>query len=339
MDNSAAYSIQHTDDIETLFAGAAGEGWEFEAIQLSPGPLGACTSIVQLPDITIFWSRLAAGIHMREHHRHDAVYLTFLLDASATAKWYGRELAPDQALLYFPRQTQDYVLPRDSHAVGFMISRRLIRRMGWNFRPIALQSIGHPHMREIAAHARAITRKIRAGDLPATGDIHVLQERLTVHLDTLLQPWIKGASGDPKELSPARQYHLVDRARQRMQEWDHSRKLDIAGLAHGLSVSPRSLYRAFQNCFGVGPYEYFTLLRLQALRNTMRHTGFVPGAITDAATSLGFWHLGRFASLYRRHYGELPRDTLRRWNDDNGPHLCVNASRRFHIEASAGTPQ
>jgi AraC family ethanolamine operon transcriptional activator len=35
-------------------------------------------------------------------------------------------------------------------------------------------------------------------------------------------------------------------------------------------------------------------------------------SVTDAATRFGFFHLGRFSGQYRRLFGELPFETLRR---------------------------
>jgi AraC-like DNA-binding protein len=34
--------------------------------------------------------------------------------------------------------------------------------------------------------------------------------------------------------------------------------------------------------------------------------------ITEAAAEWGFWHMGKFAADYRRQFGELPSETLRR---------------------------
>ena len=317
LENSLAYLEQQTDDVENLFAGDPCEDWEFEAVQLSPGPLGFRFSIARLPDLDIYWSLFKAGLHMREHHQHGAVYLTFLLDADGPAKWYGRDVEPNQALLYFPRHEQDYVLPRNSSALGFMISERLLRRMGWYLHQTPLHIVSRQDMQNIALQAADISTRIRTMGQLTTDETHVLQERLVTRLGELLQPWMDDREDEKQEsLSPGRPYRLVEKALQRMQEWDFSRRLDIDAFAREMSASTRSLYRAFHTCLGVGPYEYFTLLRLKQLRSMIRKTGPERGAITDAAMTLGFDHLGRFSTLYRRHYGELPRDSLRRWSEE-----------------------
>jgi AraC-like DNA-binding protein len=36
--------------------------------------------------------------------------------------------------------------------------------------------------------------------------------------------------------------------------------------------------------------------------------------VTDAATAWGFWHFGHFSQEYKKLFGELPSDTLRRYS-------------------------
>jgi AraC family ethanolamine operon transcriptional activator len=59
------------------------------------------------------------------------------------------------------------------------------------------------------------------------------------------------------------------------------------------------------------PKAYLTAMRLDGVR---RH--LVPGEptvkIADVANRWGFWHMGQFAADYRRHFGELPSQTLQR---------------------------
>jgi AraC family ethanolamine operon transcriptional activator len=47
---------------------------------------------------------------------------------------------------------------------------------------------------------------------------------------------------------------------------------------------------------------------------TVRHKLIKAGPdtlVNDVANRWGFWHMGRFASDYRRQFGELPSETLK----------------------------
>ena len=39
---------------------------------------------------------------------------------------------------------------------------------------------------------------------------------------------------------------------------------------------------------------------------------FVQPGVTDILAAMGIWEFGRFAGRYRRHFGELPSETLKR---------------------------
>jgi AraC family ethanolamine operon transcriptional activator len=85
----------------------------------------------------------------------------------------------------------------------------------------------------------------------------------------------------------------------------------VAELCLALDVPARTLDGAFRYCLGVTPRTFLTAMRLNRVRR------FLAGApagvtVTDAATSYGFFHLGRFSAQYRRLFGELPSETLRR---------------------------
>jgi len=313
-DRAVACFQQQTDDVETLFEGVAGEGWEFEPVQLTPGALGSSYTMVQLPEIAIYWSTLEASLHMRECQQHDAVYLAFLLDGSDTAKFYGRELEPEHALMYFPRQEQDYVLPCNSRTLGFMINGSLIRSMGWNFKQIPVNKLVRKGMDDIVVMAENITRQLRSEKNQYDENVQVLQERLMIQLGELLAPWMTfTASECRQENTLDKHYWLIEKARHYMMAHDPATRLSISKLALHLGTSPRTLYRAFTRYLGVGPYEYYTLLKMQAFRQTIRNSSQCRGAITEAAFLNGFTHLGRFSKLYREFYGERPRDSFQRW--------------------------
>jgi len=94
------------------------------------------------------------------------------------------------------------------------------------------------------------------------------------------------------ESEPARAWRLVD-------------------LATVSGVSPRTLQKHFRRFLGGSPRAFLEELRFQQVRRDLL-AACDNANVTDIATRAGFAHLGRFASGYRRRYGESPSATLRR---------------------------
>jgi len=85
-------------------------------------------------------------------------------------------------------------------------------------------------------------------------------------------------------------------------------------LASVAGVSARTLQKACLARWGQTPLELVAARRLDVVRAGLSSQ---PGSlsVTEAAVRAGFTHLGRFAALYRRSYGESPSDTLARARD------------------------
>jgi len=84
-----------------------------------------------------------------------------------------------------------------------------------------------------------------------------------------------------------------------------------ARLAAAVGVSRRSLYRAVRREFGLSPGSLFRQARLAQARQAL-HTLGAERSVTRIALDCGFTHLGRFSLAYRKEFGELPSQTLRR---------------------------
>src|ERR1700733_8842041 len=89
------------------------------------------------------------------------------------------------------------------------------------------------------------------------------------------------------------------------------RGLSISKLAASCGVAPRTLQKHFKRFVGKTPAELRFEARMDlARRELLRAKANV--SITEIAASSGIAHLGRFASLYRKRFGENPSATLRR---------------------------
>lgn len=84
----------------------------------------------------------------------------------------------------------------------------------------------------------------------------------------------------------------------------------VEDLCQAAATSLSRLERAFRETFGMSPHRYLTLRRLAAVRRELLR-GTSGRSVTEIATRWGFYHLGRFSQEYRRHFAELPSQTLR----------------------------
>jgi AraC-like DNA-binding protein/tetratricopeptide (TPR) repeat protein len=88
-------------------------------------------------------------------------------------------------------------------------------------------------------------------------------------------------------------------------------KITLAGLAYACTASERTLLKQFRRFVGVSPLAYLRRLRLNLARDELLREDCVT-AISEIATGCGFTHLGRFATEYRRAFGEPPSATRQR---------------------------
>jgi AraC-like DNA-binding protein len=88
--------------------------------------------------------------------------------------------------------------------------------------------------------------------------------------------------------------------------------LTVLDLCRALGVSRRTLQRSFAEIHGIAPLAYLRYVRLNRARRDLLQACDAWTSVANVATHWGFWHLGRFSLDYRRLFGELPSDTLRR---------------------------
>jgi AraC-like DNA-binding protein len=106
---------------------------------------------------------------------------------------------------------------------------------------------------------------------------------------------------------------------------DPERELSISKLAASCGVAPRTLQKHFKKFVGKTPAELRFEVRMDlARRELLRARSNV--SIAEIAASCGITHLGRFASLYRKQFGENPSATLRRRGRSETPRTILAIS-------------
>ena len=84
----------------------------------------------------------------------------------------------------------------------------------------------------------------------------------------------------------------------------------VSQLCAYTNVSERTLEYAFKERYQISPSAYIKANRLHKVKLELLDPKY-KGRISTVAGKYGFWHMGQFASDFRRHFGKLPTESLR----------------------------
>ena len=119
---------------------------------------------------------------------------------------------------------------------------------------------------------------------------------------------------------------VIEQLRRLIEAWEIDKRITVGTLCILLAISPRTLHHYCAGYLGVSPLQLVLQIRLDRVRHALL-TG--EGNVTSIAFAHGFTELGYFSGLYRRAFGESPRDTLRRSPGPLRPiPRTLNTSRR-----------
>jgi AraC-like DNA-binding protein len=150
------------------------------------------------------------------------------------------------------------------------------------------------------------------------------QDRVAASFErTLLTLFIEGLVERHPDTAAVRG-NLSDVHVSQAEEWIDAHLAEPIGIeevATGIGVDAQALVRSFKRLRGQSPLRAILRRRLERARDALEAAE--PGAtVTEIATGLGFFELGRFAVRYREQFGERPSETLaRRLNRIGGSDL------------------
>ncbi|MBV8456053.1 MAG: AraC family transcriptional regulator [Acetobacteraceae bacterium] len=111
----------------------------------------------------------------------------------------------------------------------------------------------------------------------------------------------------------AQQCHSIIMRRFRRLLEDHpDRALYVPEICAAIAVPERTLRLCCQQHLGMSPKQYLILRRMNLARRALLASAPGERTVTDIATSFGFWHFGRFSTVSRSLFNELPSQSLNR---------------------------
>jgi len=136
-------------------------------------------------------------------------------------------------------------------------------------------------------------------------------DRLRFDLPCRLLEAIGGSQGSSVPATSRKRELALARAQAEIENC-RGEAVTVGDLCRAAKVSQRTLEYAFAERFGVTPEAFLIAHRLNAVRRQLSSADPSTEKVVEIANSWGFWHMGQFAADYRRHFGELPSQTLRR---------------------------
>jgi AraC-like DNA-binding protein len=235
------------------------------------------------------------------------------LQRGATYRVGRRTLRPDAdtAVLLAPGHDYSVTSPPGVALAALLDEALLAREIGANSPSVAgawsLRSIELPMSpAERAEFQSLVRRQLQSVSVAA----HSRDFAPLMQVERELAGWLVGQLVRSRALKPLSASSR--RAAELAEAWirDHAAQpITLEQLAAAAGVSSRTLQKACLTRWGQTPLELVASRRLELVHSDLASQARAL-SVTEAAVRAGFTHLGRFAALYRRVYGQSPSDTL-----------------------------
>jgi AraC-like DNA-binding protein len=309
-------------DINDLTAANSGTDLlEQDGMQLQTTALRARRVILRLDSATVVYHSTNLRVRMRSRVRNGLLaYVTFGPKAAGTVQ--GFEVRPGMMVVAEPEIEAAFVADPGYESVAFLVppddvrSHVMARQRADQFR----WPRGVEVLRADPLAARALFRSgkrlaVAASRNPALFDEDRSERDAaqTVLLETLLRAMRTTDALDPVGKDRTRQaYSQIVTIAENYLLANRGERVQLSELCRAADVSERTLECAFKEITGLSPVAYLNRLRLHRVRAALLAAEPSSTQVSAEALKWGFWHFGEFSRAYKRCFGELPSDTLRR---------------------------
>jgi AraC family transcriptional regulator, ethanolamine operon transcriptional activator len=301
------------DDFEELTVAA--RLWDIDLLQLDTGCFQGET--LQAAAGRVLLSEGRFGRVLKQQGTAPKAMRTFVIPATREVrfKWRGLDVEPDD-LLVFPQDGELHCISQpDFHVFTVSLPESLLyetAKMADATR--FLEMLLHERMRCPSPLMACLREYLRGVIQTMKEDAQLLNNSAVVRdwqceIPLRLVKAMTAADTSTKILPVGKRQRAIKRAEQYIMQFQN-RPLTVSDVCQAANVSERTLQYAFIEQIGVTPRAYLKAVRLNGVRRDLKHAHPHAVRINEIASHWGFWHMGQFAADYRRHFCELPSQTL-----------------------------
>jgi len=137
-----------------------------------------------------------------------------------------------------------------------------------------------------------------------------LQGLIKYEVPYLLVQALNTAESQEIKTTPEKRNYALKTAVDYIQKTPHN-NISLHQFCADNNINIRTLQRAFFEEYGISPKSYAKAQQLNNVYKSLSHSDPDFFSISDIARNHGFSHMSQFATDYRRHFGELPSETLK----------------------------
>jgi AraC family ethanolamine operon transcriptional activator len=243
---------------------------------------------------------------------------SLLTPSSPIWVWGGHEVSSGTMVVYRPGADFDCISPPGfevftvsalPETIGSLCDELEIPHL---FKELKLRNIVRCPSDKFANLLSKTSRFIqRVRNLPENGaGVTIRQDYENDLLRDVLTTLAEGLSVQPGKKSIMIQ--SVSRKIDEYMQSNPSKMLTVHRLCKIANVTERTLQHNFRTAFGISPKSYLKAMSLNRVRQDFLNGTTEDFCVSDIANKWGFWHMGQFAGDYRRMFGELPSETLKK---------------------------
>jgi len=287
--------------------------WNGRFSQMSRGSFRGRLSVASGRHLRAFRAETNQSILTQGAADEDSVTVIPVTRGSEGTRWHGRMLERGDLLIRGTAVEYDNQSSRDACIEALLVPKRLIERSCEILTDgeMRLDWASWHGLRPDPASTRRLYRRLSALLLQPRPGIRS-HEAMYDEAETLrcIVDALSSAAGlSARPFRAGSRDRLVARAKACMQD-RLSEPLTAMDLCASLGVSDRLLRLAFKEAHGMGPMAYLRLLRLHAIRDALRAARDRDIRVGEILDCHGITRPAAFAGEYRRHFGELPSETL-----------------------------
>ncbi|CCD93967.1 putative transcriptional regulatory protein, AraC family; eutR-like [Bradyrhizobium sp. ORS 375] len=306
-------------------------GWQLTYDQISAGAFRGSFSQLSLAQLDVFREVTSQQVRQYGQLGQDCFGLAVPCVGDGPVNVNGSAITQDALIISFDAEV-DMCTPRGFELRGVTLSASLVDEIAAQLGIELPRDMRH-RVRAVSAPAAALTR-FRAtlttidAELAARTDLlrsatagAALQDNLLLAITDLLpdaRPCDDSRSGAARK-------RIVERACELMLA-SSDQPVSLLDVCKTVGASRRKLSYCFQDVLNTSPLTYWRAVRLNRVRRDLKASSDPRDGIYDIAVRHGFWHFSQFSLDYKRHFAELPSETLRRARMDASARLRQNSS-------------